>query len=147
MLAPGPTSTDPLARPRESIVMRICPPAISCLALVLAALASPASALTLERDFRIDPARLVVSTANGVTAVDARGGTHEYATGRPDLPWIAERIDLPAGMKVTNVEVVSAATELVRDGVRVAPARSSRPGAADGERTAADARVFASTAF
>jgi len=127
--------------------MRIRPAAIPCLVLAWAALAVPASALTIDREFRLDPARLQITTANGVTVVEARGGTHEYAAGRPDLPWIAQRIDLPAGMKVTGVEVVSAGTELVRDGVLLAPALSARPGAPEGERTAADARIFASSAF
>src|SRR5262249_43810360 len=113
----------------------------------LAALAVPASALTLDREFRIDPARLQISTANGVTSVDVRGGTHEFAAGRPDLPWVAERVDLPAGMKVTGVEVLSSTTELLRAAVRLAPALSPRPGAGENERTTADARVFSSDAF
>src|SRR5262249_61165021 len=90
--------------------------------LVLAGFAAvvPAFAMTLEREVRIDPSRLVLSRANGLVALEARAGTHEYGAGRPDLPWISERVDLPAGMKLTRVDVVSAATELVADGVRPA---------------------------
>ncbi len=126
--------------------MRHCP-VLPLLAIVVAALASPASALTLERDLRLDPARVKLSSVNGAVSVEARGGTHEYSAGRPDLPWIAERVDLPAGMKVTSVEVVAVETELLADGVKVAPALSARSGAAPGARSAEDARYYASASF
>ena len=29
---------------------------------------------------------------------------HEFAAGRPDLPWVSERVDLPAGMRIERVE-------------------------------------------
>src|SRR5262245_27924583 len=139
--------TEPLPiRPWESSLMRhrILVPFV---ALVVAAAARNASALTLERVVRIDPARVTVTIAKGVAAVEAQGGTHEYAAGRPDLPWIAERIDLPAGMKLGAVEVVSAETQLLADGVQVLPALSARPGSAPDERSVADAAVFASPNF
>ncbi len=126
--------------------MRLRTP-VSLVVLALVALASTASALTLDRDLRLDPSRVQLSSANGYTSVDATGGTHEYAPGRPDLPWIAERVDLPAGMKVTGVEVVSVVTELLRDGVRLPAAPSARTGAAPGERSLPDARFFGSAAF
>ena len=53
-----------------------------------------------------------VSSANGFTFVEAAGGSHEYTAGHPDLPWLAERVDLPAGMKVTGVEKGVAALAL-----------------------------------
>jgi hypothetical protein len=138
--------THPLARPWESIAMRLRT-ATSLVVLAFLAQASGASALTLEREVRLDPARVQLTSANGYTVVEAAGGMHEYAAGRPDLPWLAERVDLPDGMKVTGVEVVSAATELLRDGVRIPAALSARPGAAIDERSAPDARWFASPSF
>ncbi len=116
-------------------------------ALVVALSVSAASALTLERELKLDPARVTLANSNGFTLVSAQGGTHEYSPGRPDLPWLAERVDLPAGMKVTGVEVLSVTTELLRDGVRIPAAPSARPGAGVGERSAADARFFASASF
>ena len=115
-------STAPASKP--SLPVRGQTPLV---VLVLLALAPAASALTLERDVKLDPKRVELASAHGVTSVEAIGGTHEYAAGHPDLPWIAERVDLPAGMKVTAVEVLSVSTELLRDGVRVPPALSAPP--------------------
>ena len=86
--------------------------------LVVSAAARNASALTLDREVRIDPKRVTVSIAKGVATVDAKGATREYRAGQPDLPWISERIDLPAGTKLTRVEVISAETQPLTDGVR-----------------------------
>ena len=120
---------------------------VPLVAMMVSAVAQNASALTLEREVRIDPARVSVSIANGVASVDARGATREYAAGRPDLPWISERVDLPDGMKLTQVEVIGVTTEPMADGVRVLPALSAKTGAAPGERSLADAAVFASPTF
>jgi len=120
---------------------------VPLVALLVAAAVQNAFALTLERQVRIDPARVSVSITNGVASVEARGGTREYTPGRPDLPWISERVDLPAGMKLTRVEVLGADTQPMADGVRVLPAFSSRTGAVPGERSLADQAVFASPSF
>ena len=121
---------------------------IPLVVLVVSAVARNASALTLEREVRIDPARVSVSIAQGVASVEARGAaTREYRAGQPDLPWISERVDLPAGMKLTRVEVLAVETQPLADGVRVPPALSSRPGSAPGERSLEDAAVFASPTF
>src|SRR5262245_58342477 len=120
---------------------------VPVLGLVATAFAHKAAALTLEREVRIDPARVSVSSAKGVTFVEARGGTHEYNAGRPDLPWISERVDLPAGMKVTRVEVLAAVTEPMAERVRVAPALSARPGAPADERSTPDARAYGLAGF
>ena len=120
---------------------------IPVVVMVVSAAARNASALTLEREVRIDPKRVSVSVANGIASVEARGGTREYTPGRPDLPWISERVDLPAGMKLTSVEVIAAETQPLADAVRVPPALSSRPGSTPGERSVADGAVFSSAAF
>jgi len=120
---------------------------VPLVALLVSAAVQNAFALTLERQVRIDPARVSVSITNGVASVEARGGTREYTPGRPDLPWISERVDLPAGMKLTRVEVLGADTQPMADGVRVLPAFSSRTGAVPGERSLADQAVFASPSF
>ncbi len=121
--------------------------AVALTTLAIAISASAASALTIERDLKPGAARVSLASSNGFTLVEAQGGTHEYSAGRPDLPWIAERVDLPAGMRVTGVEVLSMTSELLRDGVRIPAALSARPGAVDGERSVADARFFASPSF
>lgn len=120
---------------------------VSLVSLTLLAFASTASALTIDRTITLDASRLRVTSEQGMVMVEAAGGTHEYTAGHPDLPWVAERIDLPAGMKVTGVEVVSFQSELLRDAVRIAPALVTRPGAGPGERTAADASAYAVSGF
>src|SRR5262249_35001018 len=123
-----PSMNRPPARPWECPLMRLRI-VIPALGLALLAAHGSALALTLDREVRIDPARISVSIVRGVAAVEARGGTREFVAGRPDLPWISERVDLPEGMKLTAVSVVSARTEVIADGVRVPPALSARPGA------------------
>ncbi|MFM8559588.1 MAG: hypothetical protein ACKOC6_08310, partial [bacterium] len=110
------------------------------LALVLGVV--PASALTIERVVTFDPARLQVTTDRGRTRVSAAGGMPEFGAGRPDLPWVSERVDLPAGMRIERVEVVGLETAPLREAVRVAAAPVLRPGAGPEERTEADAAVY-----
>jgi uncharacterized repeat protein (TIGR01451 family) len=117
------------------------------LALLAAVSATPASALTLEREVRLDANRLQATSRDGVVSLVARGGTHEFTPGRPDLPWLSERIDLPAGMKLVAVEVVGVRTELLMDQVRVATAPAAIPGAGPEERTAADPAIYGSDRF
>src|SRR6266508_4557659 len=136
----------PPERPWESTAMRLRS-VVPLVALAVTAVVNSAHALTIERQVRIDPSRVTLSQANGFASVEARGGTHEYNSGRPDLPWISERVDLPAGMKLAKVEVVSARTSLLADGVRVPAALSARPGAAPDERSSPDARYFGSASF
>src|SRR5262245_15720633 len=133
-------------RPWESFLMRLRI-LVPLVALVVSAAARNASALTLEREVKIDPSRVSVTIEKGVANVEARGGTRDFSPGKPDLPWIAERIDLPEGMRLTRVEVLAAETEPLADGVRVLPALSSRPGAAPGDRSLEDAAVFTSPVF
>ena len=115
--------------------------------LLLLASASSVSALTIERDMRFDASRLRITSSKGEVTLEARGGTHEFTAGRPDLPWVSERVDLPAGMKVTGIEVLSVETELLRDAVRLAPAPVTRPGAGPLERTSADASYYSRAGF
>jgi hypothetical protein len=122
-------------------------PAIVLVVLVMLAAARDASALTLEREIRLDPARVRIGARHGVTTVEAVGGTHEYAPGRPDLPWVSERVDLPSGMKVTAVEVLEVATEPGVQAARLATAPVVRPGAGPLERTAEDARYYGKDGF
>ncbi|MEY4069413.1 MAG: hypothetical protein RL721_27 [Candidatus Eisenbacteria bacterium] len=115
------------------------------LAIVLGVV--PASAVTLERVVTFDPARLQVSTDRGLTRVGFKGGMHEFAAGRPDLPWVSERVDLPAGMRIERVEVLGLETEPLREAVRIAAAPVLRPGAGPEERTEADAAVYSTEGF
>src|SRR5262249_3614359 len=120
--------------------LRFVVPITGLVGLLATAFVRDAAALTLDRDVRIDPARVSLSAAKGVTFVEARGGTHEYTAGRPDLPWISERVDLPAGMRITGVEVGDVGTQGLADGVGVAPSASARPGAEGRERLLAPAQ-------
>ena len=60
-------------------------PVLSLLVVLLAVAVSTASALVIERDVRFDPARLRLSSANGFVALEAKGGTHEYAAGASSI--------------------------------------------------------------
>jgi hypothetical protein len=120
---------------------------IALTALVLAASAPQASALTIERELRLDASWLRVRTERGVTQVDLAGGMHEFAAGRPDLPWVSERVDLPAGMKLTAVEVLEVETRSLGEGLRIAPAPVARPGVGPEARTAEDASHYSRAGF
>ena len=95
----------------------------------------------------LDPAHVSVTSAKGFTEVAVPGGMHEFTAGHPDLPWVSERVDLPEGMRVTGVEVVSLATQPLRDGVLIAAAPSTQPGAGPGDRSTPDAKAYAAQGF
>jgi len=117
------------------------------LLLLTVAVTSPASALTIERTLRPEPSRLRLATTNGVTTPGQPNGVPIGTAGRPDLPWIAERVDLPAGMKVTAVEVVGVQTELLQESARVATAPSTRALASVNERTTEDPAIYGRATF
>ncbi len=121
-------------------------PALALLALLLPAVSR--AAVTFEREFRIDASRVRTQAGpDGATLVFARGGMGEFSPGAPDLPWIAEAVDVPAGFRVAGVEVLSAEWQALASGVRVAPAIEPTPGLDEVRRTAPDARLYASADF
>ncbi|HTR97120.1 MAG TPA: C25 family cysteine peptidase [Candidatus Acidoferrales bacterium] len=120
-------------------------PPMVLLALVLLGSASTARALTLDRQFTYDVHRVRVSNREGYTSVQLQGGGRESRAGRPDLPWTAERIDLPPGMKVTAVEVTALATEPLAANALIAPAVVAAPGLGPVERSKPDPAFFSAS--
>src|SRR5258708_3598398 len=116
------------------------------LLLVAAGLAS-LSALAhadqiLDRTITISADRVTAHTVRGVTSVAARGGMVETRAGRPALPWISERVDLPDGMRIANVEVLDVRVSPIADAVRVPSAAVPRPGLEPDALTPEDPRWF-----
>lgn len=101
------------------------------------------AATVLEHEIRFGPGSVSVSNREGYTFVDAPRSTREFRAGRPDLPWVAERVELPEGQRVTGVEVLDIRTEVAAHGARIAPALVLSPGLGPTERTKPDARYFA----
>lgn len=100
------------------------------------------AATVIEKEFRYDATRVRVAQRDGYTSVEAKGSMREFRPGRPDLPWVSERIDLPAGMRAVSVEVTDVETGLLAHGALVAPAMVVSPGLGPVERTKPDARFF-----
>jgi hypothetical protein len=117
------------------------PPIAPVLGLLLA-LAPLARAESIDRHFGYDASRVHVSTRGDYTAVDVTGGVREFQPGRPDLPWVSESVDLPAGMRVARVQVLGVTTAPLASGARLASSIQPRPGLGNDERTAPDARYF-----
>ena len=53
----------------------------------------------LEREFSLDPGRVRIESASGLLQVSVPGSAREFRSGRPDLPWVSERIELPVGVR------------------------------------------------
>lgn len=100
------------------------------------------SATVLEREFQFDASRVEVGRRDGVTQVLAPGAMREFRAGRPDLPWVSEQVELPAGLRAAGLEVVDAVFEPLASGVQLPSARVLEPGLGPIERTAPDARYF-----
>lgn len=113
--------------------------------LLLTTVDAAHSATVIEREFRYDATRVRLTSRDGFTVVDATGAMREFRPGRPDLPWLAERIDLPAGMRATAVEVLDAESAVVATGATVAPAMVVSPGLGPVERTTPDPFYFSAT--
>src|SRR5262245_3761041 len=69
------------------------------------------SATSIERHFRYPPSDLTTRWKGDSVEVSFRRGTPEVVPGRPCLPLVAERIDLPAGMRVRSISVKQAKLE------------------------------------
>ena len=108
---------------------------------------APASTI-LEREFRYGPERFALARlADGTTVVEMPGAIHEFTPGRPDLPQRGEPLELPAGMRVAQVEVVALETAPLGAGVRMASAIVARPGVEPVERSAPDPAFYLHAGF
>lgn len=123
--------------------MRLRPPAL--LAGVLMLLATAAHSATIEREFRYDASRVQLVQRDGYTLVEAKGGMPEFRVGRPDLPWLAERVDLAPGTKITGIELVDVQTAPLGVVRTMASAEVTHPGLGETERTRPDARFYGSS--
>jgi hypothetical protein len=104
------------------------------------------AAVTIDRTFGYDNGRVRVVQREGYTHVDLAGAALETRAGRPELPWVAERVDLPPGMRVTAVEVTGIRTRTIATGALLAPALVPTAGLGPEERSRPDARYFSAAA-
>jgi hypothetical protein len=114
------------------------------LALVIAPLSiAPLRAATIvDREFTYPADRFALKTTADGVVVELEGAAREFLPGRPDLPQIAEQVELPAGMRVARVEVTGVDRELWRNGVRVLPAQRVEPGLGSAARTTPDPQIY-----
>jgi hypothetical protein len=109
---------------------------------------SALASTTLEREFHYGRERFhLTRNADGTTLVGMNGASREYTAGRPDQPLVGERIELPEGMQVAGVEIVSLETASLAHGVRLPSAEILHHGLEQLERSAADPAVFGSASF
>ena len=95
--------------------------------LLALAVSGPLHSATLEREFRYDPGRLSMRWRGDTVEVAFRGGVRETGPGRPDLPVVAERLDLPPGLRVRGVEVLEVERHEVARWAHLLPAFEVRP--------------------
>ena len=126
-------------------------PVPSVVPVVLLALASAPTAMAaptvIEREFRYEASRFSVAQKGGLTEVDMRGSSREYVAGRPDLPQVAELIDLPPDARVASVDVVSLGTELLSPAARIPTAIKPQRGLGPFERTEPDPAFYLRAGF
>src|SRR5437867_2500413 len=134
--------------------MRLAPLLCAAALLLLAhggnssvAEAGGAARSMVEREFQFTPGAFRLVPRGGQTLVEVRGGVPEDRPGYPDLPSVTERVDLPAGQRVADLEVVSLETALLADAVRLPAAFDLRPGRPTPERTAPDPGAFTRRGF
>ncbi len=121
---------------------------LALLPLLLLLPAPPASgAPPIEREFRFSADRFSVVERGGEAVVGMTGSTREDRPGHPDLPVLGELIELPPGMRVTGLEVISAGTAPLGARVLVPAAVRAKPGLGPVERTAPDPAIYGRAGF
>jgi hypothetical protein len=106
------------------------------------------SSTALEREFHYAPARFHLTlNADGTTQLRMPGATRETEAGYPDLPRVGERIELPLGQRLVDVEVLEVVTAPLASGVRLPTAQLVRPGLGPLERSAPDPEVYGRAGF
>ncbi len=121
--------------------MRIAPALFSTLLMTLLA-ASAAAATTLEREFTFDADAIHLRTTAGATEVRVDRAVPSPDVGQPELPWLAEFVDLPDGMQVASVDVVDLAVTPLGSGVRLPSAWTMSADRQSAVRSAADPWAF-----
>ncbi len=119
------------------------------IALQSAAAPAPSAApATLEREFRYEASRFRLATlSDGTTRITLSGATRDYTPGHPDLPLVAERVELPPGTRLAGVRLLETSTAPLADGVRVPSAERPRQNLDGLDRTAPDPEIFGSAGF
>ena len=118
---------------------------VGVLAMVVGlAFTTPAGATTvLIREFRYRPELVSLSQKDGLTEVRLARGIPEYRPGRPDLPMLDERVEIPVGTRVTRVDVLVVESAPLGEAVTVAPAVEIRRDAGPERRTPPDPAWYA----
>src|SRR5262245_31924743 len=128
--------------------MKCSPRSLAGLFVLLCSASTAAAATTtVDREFRYGAERFKLVPSVSGTIVSMQGATHEFTPGRPDLPVTNEMIEIPAGMRVTGVEVRSIGTDLLSASARIPSAIKAKPGLQPIERTAADPAWFGRAGF
>jgi hypothetical protein len=116
--------------------------------LFLASAPLPTLASTsLEREFRFSKESFSLLRRGSETLVEVEGASRELAAGRPDLPWVAEIVEVPDGMRVTGVQVLALDTAPLADHVRMPSTVIAKPGLGPEERSAPDPEYFSASGF
>ena len=120
------------------------PPTVAALFCVSMAMmvSLPAGAATIEREYSFRADAISLGREGDRTVASVRGAQPEYRAGRPDLPWIQERVELPDGQRVQHLEVISVETAPLAEGVLLASAIRPKPGLGPIERTAPDPQFY-----
>lgn len=116
-------------------------------ALTMFAVVPMATATTLDHRFQYSTERFSLHQDRGATIVEMQGATRDFTPGHPDLPWVGEMIEVPAGQRVTQVQVVSIETAPLADRVTLASAIRPQPGLGPIERTDPDPAFFQRAGF
>jgi Peptidase family C25/FG-GAP-like repeat/FlgD Ig-like domain len=111
-------------------------------------LAAPlAQSATLDRDLTYAPEIVHVTTLDGRVEVSALRGMGELRAGRPDLPWVTERVELPDGQRVARVDVISIEEAPLADHIQMQSAIQPKPGSDVISRTPPDAAAFSHAGY
>ena len=121
---------------------------LSCAAFLMISSAGVAGAQSaIEREFSFDPARVRIERTAGALQVSVPGAMREFRSGRPDLPWASERVDLPIGMRIRSVRIVSLESRPLAESGRLLSAIRPTPGLGTLERSQPDAAFFSHRGF
>ena len=120
---------------------RITPIVRAAFLVLGCSLATAASGKTIHQEFHYPSAQVQVK-AGGIVEVDRSGATREFRPGRPDLPLVSERVDVPIGYRVASVRLLKLVTAPLGERVEVPTAMVVKPGLGEIERTPRNAAFF-----